>query len=102
VPPDLVDQVESHVFLGPAGPAIIHHVYATAPAFAILGDHAHRWLRGLLTRDTTSEVMRGVRCPVWVDAVRGRGAPGEGRPCARPAPGRFRAPSGARRQGSSA
>jgi nucleotide-binding universal stress UspA family protein len=66
VPSDLVDQVESHVLTGPAAPAIIQHAYVTAPAFAILGEHAHGWLRRLLTRDTTAEVMHGVGCPVWV------------------------------------
>lgn len=66
VPPDLVDQVESHVLAGPAAPSIIRHVYDTAPAFVILGEHAHGWLRSLFTRDTASEVMHGVRCPVWV------------------------------------
>jgi nucleotide-binding universal stress UspA family protein len=66
VPADLVDQVETHVLTGPAAPAIIQHAWATAPAFAVLGEHAHGWLRGLLTRDTTAEVMHGVGCPVWV------------------------------------
>jgi nucleotide-binding universal stress UspA family protein len=66
VPSDLVDQVESHVLMGPAAPAIIQYAFETAPAFAILGEHAHGWLRGLLTRDTTAEVMHGVGCPVWV------------------------------------
>ena len=66
VPIDLVDRVSAHVRLGPTAETIVEYADETAPAFVVLGEHAHGLVRRLLTRDTARAVVREVRCPVWV------------------------------------
>jgi nucleotide-binding universal stress UspA family protein len=66
VPPDLVDRVSAHVRLGPAAETIVEYADETTPMFLVLGEHAHGFVRRLLTRDTTRAVVHEVRCPVWV------------------------------------
>jgi nucleotide-binding universal stress UspA family protein len=66
VPPDLVGRVVGHVRVGPAAETIAEYADETAPAFVVLGEHARGFVRRLLTRDTTRDVMHSLRCPVWV------------------------------------
>jgi nucleotide-binding universal stress UspA family protein len=66
VPPDLADRVSAHVRIGPAAQTIVEYADETAPAFVVVGEHAHGLVRRMLTRDTARAVVHEVRCPVWV------------------------------------
>lgn len=66
VPSDLVDRVAAQVRIGPSAETIVEYVDETRPAFVMLGEHAPGLVRRLLTRSTTRDVLRQLRCPVWV------------------------------------
>jgi universal stress protein A len=65
-PIDVSVPVEVHVTIGDATEAILAHLAAVKPAFAVLGEHARALLRRTFTRDTARRIVHGARCPVWV------------------------------------
>jgi len=65
-PADVSGRVDLHVMVGDAAEAIVAHLGAVQPAFAVLGEHARAVVRRVFTRDTARKVVHGASCPVWV------------------------------------
>jgi len=65
-PADVSGPVDVHVTVGDAAEVIFAHLAAVQPAFAVLGEHARALVHRVFTRDTTSKVVHGASCPVWV------------------------------------
>ncbi len=65
VPPDVAERVESHVERGQAPDVILDFARRVKPVFMVMGEHAHGFLRRLLTRDTAREILHRATVPVW-------------------------------------
>jgi nucleotide-binding universal stress UspA family protein len=66
VPPDLGEEVSSHVRRGDPRTEIPSYAAITEPTFVMLGGHARGFVRHFFTPDTTQAVVRRLECPAWV------------------------------------
>jgi nucleotide-binding universal stress UspA family protein len=65
VPEELAEQVDCDLGSGPADETILEKAEALGAGLLVMGAHARGLLRGLLTRDTSQQILHRAPCPVW-------------------------------------
>lgn len=78
-----IDQVETHVWYGPPGVAIVEAADAQKADLIVMSSHGRSGLGRLILGSVTESVLRGTRTPILV--LRPAGAPIEAPPAGGPA-----------------